>query len=299
MNKTQDKTKYFLWMFIAMIFWGIAWTTGKVAVEHSNVQVASFWRYAISFLGMLPVVLYLKKSFKVDKIAYFYMILAGILSALFSYLFFAGLSHGEAGYGGSMVTSLSPLITYFLSMLIFSTKVTFKQSIALGVGIFGAFILLRIPMEGLGFLNLNSLYFLVAAFVWSLVTILTQKASSRVDPMVFTLVVFFITSFCTMFIALPYEPFKVYNYDFIFWSNMLFMGLLAGTFSMAIFFISASKIGAHNTSVFMFIVPIGAIVSSYFVYAEQIATSTIIGCVLSFVAVFLFNHKKRYKNIEV
>jgi drug/metabolite transporter (DMT)-like permease len=49
----------------------------------------------------------------------------------------------------------------------------------------------------------------------------------------------------------------------------------------------------------MFIVPIGAIVSSYFVYDEQIATSTIIGCFLSFVAVFLFNHKKRYKNIEV
>lgn len=295
MQKKGTKTKYYIGMFMAMILWGIAWTTGKVAVEHSNIQVAAFWRYFIAFLGMLPVVLYMKKSFLVDKIAYFYMIIAGLLSALFSNLFFAGLAHGDAGYGGTMVTSLSPLLTYFLSIMIFSTKVSFKQMIALSVGIFGAMTLLRVPMDGLDFLNVNSLYFLVCALVWSFVTIITQKVSHRVDPMVYTLVVFFITAVTTMFVALPYEPFNLFAYDQIFWYNILFMGLLAGSFSMAVFFISASQIGAHNAGVFMFIVPIGAIVSSYFVYDEQIASSTIIGCFLSFIAVVLFNHRASKK----
>lgn len=295
MYKKEDRSKYFIGMIIAMLLWGISWTSGKAAVEHSNIQVSSFWRYFISFIGMIPVIFYMKKSLKSDLIGYIYMILAGLLSAVFSYLFFAGLAHGEAGYGGTVVTSLVPLITYFLSMIIFSIKVSTKQMISLGIGIFGAIILLKIPMEGLSFLNLNSIYFLICAIVWSFVTIITQKVSHRVDPIFYTLVLFGVTAFTNMILALPYHPFEITLYDSIFWWNILFNGLLAGTFAMTLFFVSASKIGAHNTGVFMFIVPIGAIVSSYFVYGEKIASSTIIGCLLSLFAVVLFNKKSKLK----
>ena len=299
MHKEENKTKYFIAMLVAMIIWGVAWTSGKAAVEHSSIQVSSFWRYAICSIGMIPVLIYMRRSSKSDMLGYFYMIVAGLLSAAFSYLFFAGLSHGEAGYGGTMVTSLSPLFTYFLSIMIFNIKVTVKQMIALGIGIFGALILLKIPMEGLSFLNLNSIYFLVCAFAWSMVTIITQKVSKRVDPMFYTLVVFSVTAFVNMFIALPYHPFAIGMYDSVFWLNILFVGLLSGTFSTAIFFVSASKIGAHNAGVFMFIVPVGAIVSSYFAYDENIASSTIIGCLLTFVAIVLFNQKSKLEKLKL
>jgi len=299
MPQEENKTKYFVGMFIAMVLWGIAWTSGKAAVEHSNIQVSSFWRYFISFIGMIPVIFYMKRSLKSDFVGYIYMVLGGLLSALFSYLFFAGLAHGEAGYGGTMVTSLVPLLTYFLSMIIFSTKVSSKQVVALGIGVFGAIVLLRIPMEGLSFLNINSIYFLLCAIVWSFVTIITQKVSHRVDPMFYTLVLLGVTSFTNMLFALPYHPFDIALYDSIFWWNILFVGLLSGTFSMAMFFASASRIGAHNTGVFMFIVPIGAVVSSYFFYDEKIALSTILGCLLSFVAVVLFNKKSRIEKMRL
>ncbi|WP_258238574.1 DMT family transporter [Arcobacter sp. F2176] len=299
MHKEENKTKYFIGMLIAMLLWGVAWTSGKAAVEHSNIQVASFWRYTISFIGMIPVMIYMKRSLKTDFLGYIYMILAGLLSAAFSYLFFAGLAHGEAGYGGTMVTSLVPLITYFLSILIFRTKVSAKQVFALGIGVFGAIVLLKIPMEGLGFLNLDSIYFLVCAIVWSFVTVLTQKASKRVDPMFYTLVIFGVTAFTNMIFALPHHPFEIGLYDSIFWLNISFVGLFSGTFAMAIFFASASRIGAHNTGVFMFIVPVGAIISSYFAYDEKIALSTILGCLLSLVAVILFNKKSKLEKMRL
>ncbi|WP_419769884.1 MAG: DMT family transporter [Candidatus Marinarcus sp.] len=299
MHKEENKTKYFIGMLIAMLLWGVAWTSGKAAVEHSNIQVASFWRYTISFVGMIPVMIYMKRSLKTDFLGYMYMLLAGLLSAAFSYLFFAGLAHGEAGYGGTMVTSLVPLLTYFLSILLFGTRVSAKQVFALGIGVFGAIILLRIPMEGLGFLNLDSIYFLVCAIVWSFVTVLTQKASKRVDPMFYTLVIFGVTAFTNMIIALPHRPFEIGLYDSVFWWNILFVGLFSGTFAMTIFFASASRIGAHNTGVFMFIVPIGATVSSYFAYGEKIASSTVMGCLLSLTAVILFNKKSRIEKMQL
>lgn len=295
MEKSENKTKYFIGMIIAMIFWGIAWTSGKATTEHASPQVAAFWRYAISFISIIPVVFYLKTSFKTDKLGLLYMILAGLLSAFFNYLFFVGLSHGEAGYGGTIVTSLVPLLTYFMSIVILGLKVNSRQVIALSVGFFGALILLRVPMDGLSFLNVNSSYFLLCAIVWAAVTILAQKASSRANPMLYTLVVFGVTSFVNLGFALPYHPFDFASLDPVFWWNILFIGLFSGTFSMTLFFISASHLGAHQAGVFMFIVPIGAIVSSWVVYDEQILLSTVIGCLLSFTSVVLFNTKKRFK----
>ncbi|MFV0562149.1 DMT family transporter [Malaciobacter mytili] len=299
MNKEENKTKYFIGMLLAMIFWGIAWTSGKVTISHSNAQVAAFWRYAISFITILPVVWYMKISFKTDKLGLVYMIFAGLLSAIFNYLFFVGLSYGQAGYGGTMVTSIVPILTYLFSILLLGTKVSTRQVVALSIGVFGALILLRVPMEGLAFLNINSSYFLICAFVWAIVTVLAQKASTRANPMLYTLVVFAITAFTNMIFALPYHPFDIGSFDNVFWWNIVFIGLFSGTFSMTLFFISASKIGAHQAGIFMFIVPVGAIVSSWIVYDEKVVLSTIIGCFLSLVSVLLFNTKRKLRKIRI
>ncbi len=295
MEDTQNTRKYFIGMIVAMIFWGFSWTMGKIAAEHANAEVAAFWRYAISFISIIPVVWYLKTPLKTDKIGFLYMLGAGVLTSIFNYLFFAGLSHGEAGYGGTMVTSLAPILTYILSIIIFGTKVSTTQVVALSLGILGALILLRVPFEGFAFLNLESSYFIGCALVWSLVTIISQKAAKRMNLMFYTLVVFGITAFINMLFALPYHPFDFSAHDNTFWLTILFIGLLPGTFSTALYFVSAGKIGAHRTGVFMFIVPVGAIVSSWLVFSEEVELSTVIGCVLAFVAVMLFNMKKSSK----
>ncbi|DAB28754.1 MAG: hypothetical protein A2513_00570 [Sulfurimonas sp. RIFOXYD12_FULL_33_39] len=292
MNDTKNTKRYFIGMIVAMLLWGVAWTAGKMAAEHSNAEVAAFWRYAISFIALIPLLWYLKTPLKTDRIGLVYMFGAGILTSLFNYLFFAGLSHGAAGYGGTMVTSLAPIFTYLMSIAILGTKVSTRQVVALSIGIFGALILLRVPFEGFAFLNIQSSYFLGCAIVWALVTILSHKASTKADPMFYTLVVFGITGFINMIFALPHHPFDFDAYDSVFWFTIIFIGVFPGTFSTALYFVSAGKIGAHRTGVFMFIVPIGAIVSSWVVYDENIALSTIIGCLLAFLAVMLFNMKK-------
>ncbi len=292
MSEAKTQKHYFLWMLIAMLLWGVAWSAGKMAAEHSNAQVAAFWRYAISFITLIPVIWYLKTPLKTDRVGFLYMLGAGLLTSLFNYLFFAGLSHGQAGYGGTMVTALSPIFTYLMSIAIFKIKISSRQLIALFIGIFGALILLRVPFEGFGFLNIESSYFLGCAIVWAVVTILSQKAAPRANPMYYTLLVFGIAGITNMFFALPYHPFDFAAYDMTFWMTIMFIGILPGTFSTALFFISASKIGAHKTGVFMFIVPIGATLSSWIIYGEAIAWTTIVGCLFAFVAVFLFNLKR-------
>jgi len=278
-----------------MLFWGFAWTAGKVAAEHSNAQVAAFWRYAISFITIIPVIWYLKTPLKTDLKGALYMVGGGVLTSLFNYLFFAGLSHGQAGYGGTMVTSLAPIITYILSISFLGTNVSLRQIGALGIGVLGALILLRVPFEGFAFLNIDSSYFLGCALVWALVTVIAQKAAKRAHLMFYTVVVFGITAFINMLFALPHRPFDFAAYDQTFWITIFLIGVLPGTFSTALYFISAGKVGAHRTGVYMFIVPVGAIVSSWIVYGEALEITTLIGCLMAFAAVILFNMKKPSK----
>lgn len=298
MDDSNNRTKYIVWMIIAMLFWGFAWTAGKVAAEHSNAQVAAFWRYAISFMSIIPVVLFLKTPLKTDLQGFVYMVIAGVLTSLFNYLFFAGLSHGNAGYGGTMVTSLAPIITYILSIMFLGTNISIRQIGALVIGIVGALILLRVPFEGFSFLNLDSAYFLGCAFVWALVTVVSQKAAKRAHLMFYTLVVFGITTAINMVFALPHHPFDFNAYDPVFWWTIIFIGVIPGTFSTALYFVSAGKVGAHRTGVFMFIVPVGAIASSWLVYDEALAISTLIGCLMAFLAVILFSMKKRHRVVN-
>jgi len=292
MDNTKNTTKYVIWMIIAMLFWGFAWTAGKVAAEHSNAHVAAFWRYAISFISIIPVIWFLKTPLKTDRIGFLYMLGAGALTSLFNYLFFAGLAHGQAGYGGTMVTSLAPIITYILSISFLGTQVSSRQIGALFIGVLGALILLRVPFDGFAFLNIDSSYFLGCAIVWALVTVIAQKASKRAHLMFYTLVVFGITAFINMVFALPYQPFDFKAYDETFWITIVLIGVLPGTFSTALYFVSAGKVGAHRTGVFMFIVPVGAIVSSWVVYGEALEMTTLIGCLMAFAAVILFNMRK-------
>jgi len=293
MKPSHSQSFYFFAMIVAMLLWGVAWTAGKIAALHSNPEVAAFWRYAISFASMLPLLWYMKTPFKSDRRGTMLMIAAGLLTALFNYFFFAGVTHGQAGYGGTLVTSLSPIVTYILSILFLGVALTRREGLALAVGIAGALILMKVPFEGLGFLNIDSVYFVECALVWAVVTIISQRAGLHVSPMLYTLVVFGVTAMVNMIYALPHAPFDFARYDGVFWWTILFIGIFPGTFSTALFFASAGKVGAHRTAAFMFIVPIGAIVSSMIVYDESIELSTVIGCVLAFIAVVLFNVKKK------
>lgn len=281
---TKDKI-YTILMVFSMLLWGVAWTAGKVAAEHANTQVAAFWSYAVAVLAIVPVVWKMKTPLSTDALGFFYTFLGGALTALFNYFFFAGLSHGNAGYGGTIVTSLSPIITAFLVTLFLKTDITARQLLALALGTVGSMILLRIPTDGLAFLNPHTIYFVGCAIVWALVTIVAQSSSKRMDMMFYSMSVFAVSAVINFFFAIPHNPFEAY--DATFWWVIIFIGLFPGVFATALYFISAGKVGAHKTALFMFIVPIGAMLSSWAVYGEVPTPLALVGAVLVFLAVLV------------
>ena len=284
-----SRSFHFFIMFLAMMVWGVSWPIGKIAAEHASPDVAAFWRYTISLVSFLPVMLLMRPSYRAEIGGIVITVFAGALTGAFNWLFFAGLSHGLAGYGGTIVTTMAPVLTFVLSVLVFRTKVRRMQLLGIVTGLAGGAVLLKLPEDAENLLNVGVLYFVIAALVWSLVTLATQRAVKKIDVMLFTLIVFAMTALINLFVALPYHPFDVGAYGPAFWESILFVGLAGGTFSTTVYFLSSGKLGASVTAIYLFLVPVGDIVSSYFIFGEIPAVPTVLGCILAFAAVFIFN----------
>jgi drug/metabolite transporter (DMT)-like permease len=284
-----SRTFHFFIMFLAMMVWGVSWPIGKIAAEHAAPDVAAFWRYTISLFSFLPVMLLMKPSYRMETGGVVITVIAGVLTGAFNWLFFAGLSHGLAGYGGTIVTTMAPVLTFVLSVLIFRTRVKKMQLLGILTGLAGGAVLLKLPEDAANLMNVGVLYFVIAALVWALVTLATQRAVKKIDVLLFTLIVFAVTALINLYVALPYHPFAVAAFGRTFWESIFFVGIAGGTFSTTVYFLSSGKLGASVTAIYLFLVPVGDIVSSYFIFDEIPAVPTVAGCVLAFVAVFLFN----------
>ena len=106
-------------MFIAMITWGIAWTNAKILSDYLNYYNLVFLRFLFGFLSLLPFVY--KKINTIPKIptpVFLNITFMGILFFIYNYCFFKGTDLGHAGFGGVLVTTTNPIITFIIIFII-------------------------------------------------------------------------------------------------------------------------------------------------------------------------------------
>ena len=78
-----------------------------------------------------------------------------------------------------------------------------------------------------------------------------------------------------------------------FWLNMLYISIGVTTVATTIFFVTTSRLGARESSSFMFTVPVSAVVFSWLILGEVPSLFTILGGSLAVGAVYLLNRKEK------
>ena len=111
MNADTERSKqiFLLGMILSMICWGFSWTAGKIMGGYGDPLTISFYRFAVTFLSLFFILLFIKTSFKLNSRGIFDLIMASVLMSVYTFLFFKGLVAGKAGAGGVLVTVLNPV----------------------------------------------------------------------------------------------------------------------------------------------------------------------------------------------
>lgn len=276
-----------------MFMWGLSWPSGKVAAAYGAPITIVLIRYTVVFISFLPLFFFMKAPLTITKKGLLPLVVAGLLLSLYTFLFFYGLKNGLAGAGGVLVTTMNPIMAYGIGLLINKKKPTRNETIGLLLGLFAGATLLKIWGNLDELFASGNLYFLLAAFVWAVMSRITSKASNYGSSMTFSLWMYL----ATVFIMLPLVDYSSLNEtlaaaDSYFWWNIIFSAVFATSLATTYYFYATTTLGPEKASSFIFLVPVSAAVSSWFFLGEALQIHTIIGGILGVAAVYMINRKK-------
>ena len=276
-----------------MATWGLSWTNGKILSQYCSSSILAFWRFFLSSIFMIPVLIFTKNNFKVPSDGIKYIIIGSILIFSYNIFFFMGSNLGFANVGGVFVPTLNPIITFILSIIIFREIIDKKDIIGLIFGICGGIIVLEAWTLSYSQMTANgNLYFLLASISWGIMSIVSGKSHKALATLTFSFWVYFISSIFCFIMNINNDVLIVLDFDLIFWLNLILLSIGAQVFGTTVYFIATTKLGPSKASSFIFIVPITAPIFSMIFIGEKLEISTIIGGIMTMTAVYLINKEK-------
>lgn len=239
-------------------------------------------------------------SLKIKKTGIGYLIGASVLLSLYTYLFFKGLKVGNAGAGGVLVTTLNPIITYIIVLVINQKKPGTNELAGLVAGLIACIVLLNVWQQPDLFSNGGNMYFLFATITWSILSLLTAKAGNFGRPIIFSLWMYGICSLIMSTLSDTQLNIKlILEGDWVFWFNLFFSSTITTSIATTFYFYATSQFGAAKASLYIFLVPLTAAIGSWIFLEEQIKIHTIIGGLLGILAIYLINFKTYRKESDI
>jgi len=148
----------------------------KDLVLRNSAPLVNMVRYGVIVSLSLSLMLYKRVPFYINPSARKWLLLRGLMLGFVGICFMPALQFMPLGEATALYF-LSPLIIVLLAPLVLGEQVSFKQYVAVGVGMFG---MLLIVNPGGELSPIGSALMLVAAFCYAMVQLLTRKLTGRV-----------------------------------------------------------------------------------------------------------------------
>ena len=280
-------------MVFAMITWGYSWVGAKILGPYGHVSTKIFLRFFFASIALIPILLKYRIPFRIDKKGFIFILWNSISLCSYNYFYFKSTHMGLAGVGGVLVTTLNPILT---SLFVFSfldrSSAKLKEFVGLMMGLTGGGIIMRLwEMDIALMISSGNIFYILASCSWVSVTIASQKSKTHIHFLTYSFWSFLSASLFSLSFCEIESISQTINYDSIYWLNIFLLSIVVMSFANTMYFFASSKIGAVKASSYIFVVPLTAIIFSKIILNEQVLYTTVLGGVLSVVAVYLINKK--------
>ena len=294
MNKALENKNLIIALLLAMTIWGISWPNAKIIGKYASYEVLIFWRFLFSAVTIFIFAFFLKIQLKPSKKTFFYALFSSMFVILYNINYFKGTQIGLAGLGGVIVPTLSPILTYLLTLLLRVEKFKKTDFFSFFIAILGGGILIRIwEISWQDLIHSGNIYYIIAAATWSIVSIVSEKAKKNINPIAFSFWIYFLSIILSTLITDFQNILTVFTFDWIFWLNFIVVSSLSVGFATTIFFYATFRLGSARAASFMFFVPLSSVIFSWLFLKEEIMISTIVGGGLMIGALYLINFRSK------
>jgi drug/metabolite transporter (DMT)-like permease len=286
----------------AVLAWGGTFIAAKYAVIDASVEVSALLRFSLASLVLLLILrLQLGSLPRLNTQQLFYVILLGFCGVtLYNLFFFFGLQTVEAGRGALIITS-NPLWVALGSVWFFRQHFRAINIAGLLVCSLGVAIVLSrgqlVTLFSQG-IAAGELSLLGCALSWAAYTLIGKKlmnSSSPLQPL--ALVTYSCVSgslLLLVWIILSGHPIRLNN-SINLWLSISYLALLGTVAGFVWYFQGVQKIGAAQASVFVFFVPVSAILMGHLILNEALTLSLFLGAILIISGVWMVNKPPKYQ----
>ena len=273
-----------------MTIWGLSWTNAKILSDYGPSSVLAFWRFFFSSITMIPVLWLTGNNFRVTRQSMKYILTGAVFISLYNIFFFMGTNKGAASVGGIIVPTFNPIITFIISVLLMKQVVYRMDIIGLTLGFTGGVIVLQAWTLSLDQIIANgNLFFICASVSWGIMSIISGRSHAHVSTLSFSFWVYTISTLIYLGATWNKDILLIFTYDWIFWVNMFFLSVGAMVFGTTVYFFGTTQLGPKKASAFIFMVPVTALFFSVLLIGERLEITTIIGGIMTMIAVYLIN----------
>ncbi|MDW7675025.1 MAG: DMT family transporter [Bacillota bacterium] len=286
----QLKKTYFL-LILVPLFWGGAFTAGRLAVGEVPPFTVAFLRFSLAALLLIPVMLiWDPKGYKPQLKQLPALFLLG-LTGVFSYnaLFFSGLVHTTA-ISGSLIIAANPMATSVLSFFILKEKFTPLQIIGIIVSFTGVTYVITegslTTLQSLSF-NIGDIMMVGAMLSWAVYSIVGKKVMEGLSAVTSTTYAIIIGALLFMpFYLLEARDFSLGQISINTWISIVYMALFASVLGFVWWYQAIKQIGASKAAVFVNLIPIFSIIIASF-FGETVSLNQLLGAALVITGVYL------------
>lgn len=286
---TKNNTAGHLSALLTIIIWGTTFISTKILLVSFQPGEILFFRFV---LGLAALFIVSPKRFPWATLRQELTFAAAGLCGICMYYLLENiaLTYTSASNVG-VIISAAPFFTAILSRLLL------KDDDRLGIGFFIGFavamagiILISFNGSSMSLNPLGDLLALAAALVWACYSILTRRISGFGYPTLLTTRRVF--SYGILFM-LPCLLFLDMNWDIarfsqpVYLLNILYLGLGASTLCFVTWNHAVRILGAVKTSVYIYMVPIITVITSFLILHEDLTPLSVIGTALTLAGLLL------------
>ena len=277
-------------LFVTATFFGtLMGVFMRLAQSDINVFTASFLRFGIGFVIILPYLFYSKFNvYKTNNIKLHFI--RGIINVPTMYVGFAALMFIPL----EQIQALHfvvPLIVTFLAVFFFKEKIRFVRISALIIGLIGMLVMLR---PGIIEMNIGVYMVLFSSLVWSFIIIITKFLSKNDSPITiltyqYSLVTFFSFFIVIFFWEMPSSIIFLYT----------FLAALSGTVLHLALIYSYKLVDLTLIQPFTFLSLIWASLFGYYIFGEEPDIFTWLGAIIIFSGVLIIFYRESYLKKDI
>ena len=288
----SEKSMTFIMLLVPLV-WALSGVSTKYLSFYISEDEIVVYRFFLSALSTLPLLLWMKIPMKISPKNFVICILLAFFLIGNYRTYFMGMQRGAVGLGAALVTVLIPIFVYIMMIFSKKSKPILKDWLALAMGVAGVALMLDLDQLNLERLVTGgNIYFVLAALTYAMFTVAASYMRS-----IHVLTINFYVCLIGFLIDwnLSYDSnhlFTLGGMDYIFWINILFVSVIAGTAITAVYYTGLRIIGSKKSSAFSILTPFFAIALGAIFFGEMITINNAIGIVMAVIALFVLNDLK-------